>query len=234
MTADGLNQRRAAAQPTTVTGRSGASANSHASASAASTSYFSSNASKRRGEMFFLGWGAVWISIMAFIVATRWFEVGSRSRTQPNAARCRSALCFAVSSMAVGSQRGDCVCTTDCSSPSLIRAPVLLLLCSLLRSAPPPQDFTPTHYMVTGLVIALPPMILPLLFPGSDASIPWAQRYTTKANVWIFILSWMANYFWTHYFYQVLGATYTFAAWRLNDVSGQCSEAERGAGSAAA
>ena len=73
--------------------------------------------------------------------------------------------------------------------------------------------------MVTGLVIALPPMILPLLFPGSDAVIPWTQRYTTKANVWIFILSWMANYFWTHYFYQVLGATYTFAAWRLNDVS---------------
>ena len=82
--------------------------------------------------------------------------------------------------------------------------------------------------MVTGLVIALPPMILPLLFPGSDASIPWMQRYTTKANVWIFILSWVANYFWTHYFYQVLGATYTFAAWRLNDVSGQCCGAERG------
>jgi hypothetical protein len=33
--------------------------------------------------MFFLGWGAVWISIMAFIVATRWFEVGSHSRSQP-------------------------------------------------------------------------------------------------------------------------------------------------------
>lgn len=72
--------------------------------------------------------------------------------------------------------------------------------------------------MITGLVIALPPMILPFLFPGSDASLPWHARYTTKANVWIFILAWMANYFWTHYFYQVLGATYTFPAWRLNDV----------------
>ena len=74
------------------------------------------------------------------------------------------------------------------------------------------------HYMVTGLVIALPPIILPFLFPGPDAAIPWHQRYTTKANVWIFILSWMANYFWTHYFYHVLGTSYTFEAWRLNDV----------------
>lgn len=74
--------------------------------------------------------------------------------------------------------------------------------------------------MITGLIIALPPMILPFLFPGPDAAIPWHQRYTTKANVWIFILSWMANYFWTHYFYHVLGTSYTFQAWRLNDVSG--------------
>lgn len=72
--------------------------------------------------------------------------------------------------------------------------------------------------MIVGLIIALPPMILPLLFPGEDAAIPWQLRYTTKANVWIFILSWMANYFWTHYFYHVLGTSYTFQAWRFNDV----------------
>ncbi len=74
------------------------------------------------------------------------------------------------------------------------------------------------HYMIVGVLIAGPPMVLPLLFPGSDRDIPWTQRYTTKANVWIFILSWVANYMWTHYFYNVLGATYTFQAWRLNDV----------------
>jgi len=72
--------------------------------------------------------------------------------------------------------------------------------------------------MIVGLSFSIPPFILPLLFPGSDASIPWHKRYTTKANAWIFILSWVANYFWTHYFYNVLGASYTFHAWRLNDV----------------
>jgi cycloeucalenol cycloisomerase len=72
--------------------------------------------------------------------------------------------------------------------------------------------------MIVGLLISVPPIVLPALFPGADRSIPFWQRYTTKANVWIFILSWMANYFWTHYFYHVLGASYTFQAWRLNDV----------------
>ena len=36
--------------------------------------------------------------------------------------------------------------------------------------------------------------------------------------MWIFILSFIGNYLWTHYFYNLLGASYTFKAWRLNDV----------------
>jgi hypothetical protein len=70
---EGLTQRRNGA------GAAGSSAPAQRSVRdvtvAASTSYFSSNVSKRRGEIFFLGWGAVWISIMATIVATRMFEV---------------------------------------------------------------------------------------------------------------------------------------------------------------
>ena len=36
--------------------------------------------------------------------------------------------------------------------------------------------------------------------------------------MYVFVLAWNANYFWTHYFYTVLHATYTFPAHRLNDV----------------
>ena len=63
-------------------------------------------------------------------------------------------------------------------------------------------------------------MVLPLLFPSlcDDPSLPVTSRYTTKCAVWIGVLSWVGNYFWTHYFYTVLGATYTFPAHRLNDV----------------
>jgi cycloeucalenol cycloisomerase len=45
------------------------------------------------------------------------------------------------------------------------------------------------------------------------------QTFVVQANIWIFILSFIGNYVWTHYFYNLLGASYTFEAWRLNDVS---------------
>jgi cycloeucalenol cycloisomerase len=51
---------------------------------------------------------------------------------------------------------------------------------------------------------------------------PWYERYTTKANLWVFCFAWIGNYFWTHYFYRILGAHYTFQAWRLNDVRLWC------------
>jgi hypothetical protein len=70
----GLTQRRPAS------GANGASAPPAASKTVSTpavdgSSLFSSNPSKRRGEIFFLAWGAVWISMMATIVATRMFEV---------------------------------------------------------------------------------------------------------------------------------------------------------------
>lgn len=121
-----------------------------------STSWiWSPNPERARGEQLFLGWALVWVSLMAFIVATRWFET-----------------------------------------------------------------FTPWHYMVVGLLLVLAPIIIPILVPHYflSAHLPLSRRYTTKANLYIFVLSWNANYFWTHYFYTVLAATYTFEAHRLNEV----------------
>jgi len=40
-----------------------------------------------------------------------------------------------------------------------------------------------------------------------------------KANIWIATISFIGNYFWTHYFYVVLKAKYTFpTTWELNGV----------------
>ncbi|KAG8090838.1 hypothetical protein GUJ93_ZPchr0011g27614 [Zizania palustris] len=39
-----------------------------------------------------------------------------------------------------------------------------------------------------------------------------------SANIWIIIFSYVGNYFWTHYFFTVLGASYTFPSWRMNNV----------------
>ena len=73
--------------------------------------------------------------------------------------------------------------------------------------------------MAVGLAMALPCVLLPILLqPRAEAAKPWHQRYWVKANIWIAIFSFIGNYFWTHYFFQLLGAAYTFKSWRLNGV----------------
>lgn len=77
----------------------------------------------------------------------------------------------------------------------------------------------PWGYMAVGVAAAAPTVAIPALFPGAaDAVRPWSDRYWVKATVWIAILSHVGNYFWTHYFFQLLGAEYTFDAHRLNGV----------------
>ena len=74
-------------------------------------------------------------------------------------------------------------------------------------------------YLAIGLGASLPCIILPwYLETKADRSKPWFQKYWVKANIWIAIFSFIGNYFWTHYFYTVLGAEYTFPSWRLNEV----------------
>ena len=41
---------------------------------------------------------------------------------------------------------------------------------------------------------------------AADASVPLIKRHWVRANVWVAIFSYVGNYFWTHYFYRVLGA----------------------------
>lgn len=79
--------------------------------------------------------------------------------------------------------------------------------------------------MAICLAAALPCVILPPLLTGSlEKGKPLAQQYWVKANVWIAIFSFIGNYFWTHYFYDLLGAEYTFPSWQLNKVV-QCQAA---------
>jgi len=76
-------------------------------------------------------------------------------------------------------------------------------------------------YMLVGLGIALPCAALPWwLQGGAERARPWHERWWVKANVWIGVYSFIGNYFWTHYFYQLLGADYTFPSeyQRLNNV----------------
>ncbi|CAK9193579.1 unnamed protein product [Sphagnum jensenii] len=81
------------------------------------------------------------------------------------------------------------------------------------------ERFGEMEYLILGLATVAPCIIFPLLFGGTeDAKQPWYQRYWFKANLWIAIFGFVGNYFWTHYFYVVLGATYSFPSYKINYV----------------
>ncbi|XP_057480219.1 cycloeucalenol cycloisomerase-like isoform X3 [Actinidia eriantha] len=82
------------------------------------------------------------------------------------------------------------------------------------------ESFTELEYLLLGLVSAVPSFLIPMLVVGKvDSSLCWKDRYWVKASIWIIIFSYVGNYFWTHYFFTVLGASYTFPSWKMNNVS---------------
>lgn len=81
------------------------------------------------------------------------------------------------------------------------------------------EQFGPWSYFIVCSAMAVPYAVAPLFFPGQgEPEVPLLQRTWVKANIWIAIISYVGNYFWTHYFYNLLGAGYTFDAWRINNV----------------
>lgn len=81
------------------------------------------------------------------------------------------------------------------------------------------EEATPLGWLMYGVVVVLPLFIVPILVPGSaDKHLEIVDRHWFKANVWIFIFGFVGNYFWTHYFYNLLGAAYTMDTYRINNV----------------
>ncbi|KAL8170505.1 hypothetical protein V2J09_022309 [Rumex salicifolius] len=81
------------------------------------------------------------------------------------------------------------------------------------------ENFKELEYLLLALISAVPSVLIPLLFVGkADKGTALKDRYWVKASVWIVLFSYVGNYFWTHYFFTVLGASYTFPSWRMNDI----------------
>mmetsp|Transcript_6295 Transcript_6295/g.7782 ORF Transcript_6295/g.7782 Transcript_6295/m.7782 type:complete len:320 (-) Transcript_6295:138-1097(-) len=89
------------------------------------------------------------------------------------------------------------------------------------------ESFTAATYNLVCLGCALPFLLQPMIFPSAslnsklespDAKRPIYERYSTKANLWLAVYSFIGNYWYTHYFYSVLKASYTMPATRLNNV----------------
>ena len=81
------------------------------------------------------------------------------------------------------------------------------------------EKFDANSYMKLCVSLALPFLLQPFVYPlPAESALPFYLRYSFKANLWIAIFSFIGNYWYTHYFYNVLQARYTFPAHRLNDV----------------
>ena len=79
--------------------------------------------------------------------------------------------------------------------------------------------FNEWEYLYLCLGLDLPLLLQPLLFPlPAERCLPIHQRYSFKANLWIAVFAFVGSYWYTHYFYSVLEARYTFPSHRLNDV----------------
>jgi cycloeucalenol cycloisomerase len=85
------------------------------------------------------------------------------------------------------------------------------------------QSWDEWGYLWCGVLTVAPLLVIPLLAPGeADRGKPLLGRFWVKANVWIAIFGFIGNYFWTHYFFQLLGAAYTMPSHRLNNVCLYC------------
>ncbi len=85
------------------------------------------------------------------------------------------------------------------------------------------ETWTATEYNLYLLLLALPCVLQPVFVPSAffqspDASRSLTERYATKANVWLAVYTFIGNYWYTHYFYSVLKASYSMPATRLNNV----------------
>lgn len=81
------------------------------------------------------------------------------------------------------------------------------------------ESFTSNDFIKVGVALSVPCLLLSLLSPNDN--LPFYKRYIFKANLFVLILSYLGNHFFTHYFYNVLGMRYIgplAGGLRINDV----------------
>ncbi|XP_003385217.2 PREDICTED: cycloeucalenol cycloisomerase-like [Amphimedon queenslandica] len=81
------------------------------------------------------------------------------------------------------------------------------------------ESFDSEDYIKIGLALSIPCFLLQLL--SKEESLPFYRQYLFKANLFVGIIGYLGNHFYTHYFYNVLGMRYTgplSGGIRINDV----------------
>ena len=72
------------------------------------------------------------------------------------------------------------------------------------------ESFQANDYLKVGVTLSFPCILLPLILADKkERHLNYFERYIVKANIFIAILSYLGNHFFTHYFYNILGMRYT-------------------------
>jgi cycloeucalenol cycloisomerase len=99
----------------------------------------------------------------------------------------------------------------------LIYSPIWIALVGLVMLTGMYRNWGDAGYMVFGLGVAAPLVLIPYLAPPPDqADLPFWRTTWFRFNLWIGIFVFVGSYFFTHYFFDVVGMRYGFpTSWNL-------------------
>ena len=99
----------------------------------------------------------------------------------------------------------------------LAAAPLWIAVMAVVIVTKAFESFGPWEYMYVTTAVVAPCVVVPpiveTIWGGGQTRNPGVPHYV-KAHLWLGILTFVGSYFWTHYFYSLLGAYYTFDAHR--------------------
>ncbi|MEM9728202.1 MAG: hypothetical protein AAF997_06435 [Myxococcota bacterium] len=99
----------------------------------------------------------------------------------------------------------------------LLYSPVWMLIIGLVMAFGVTHVVADAGLLAIGLLVALPLVLVPAVVRDETSlGRRWYQTYWFKANVYIAIFGFAANYFGSEYFFDVLGMVYNYPAVELN------------------
>lgn len=99
----------------------------------------------------------------------------------------------------------------------LVYSPIWMALMGIVMLTGMYRQWSDAGFMLFGLGLAAPLVLVPYLTPSAaDARKPIWQTAWFRFNVWIAIFVFIGSYFFTHYFFDVVGMWYGFpTTWNL-------------------
>eukprot|EP00041_Stephanoeca_diplocostata_P020509 m.460823 g.460823 ORF g.460823 m.460823 type:complete len:290 (+) comp21599_c0_seq10:192-1061(+) len=100
-------------------------------------------------------------------------------------------------------------------------SPVWILVVAAVVVTGHYETWTGTSYLICGIVLSVPCILLPAsACRRVDTHQKFWERYYVRFTIWMAIVVFIASYFFTHYFYTLLGVRYTLPTdgWELNHV----------------